>query len=347
MDVGTGTGVLAFFACRAGARKVYAVESSPAIELARQVCTRNGLQDRIVFLNDRSLDISLPEQVDVVVTETGASFGLQGGMLGSMIDARKRFLRKGGSVIPQSLELFVAPVEAPEMYQGIEVWNRELYGLDFSPIRSFAVNNHYRVKLQPQTFLSEPASLARISLSGAESTCVRGTASCIATRAGILHGIAGWAVTELAPGITFSNSPSQPTIQWAHSLFPVEIPVPLHEGDCVKVTIASNDGADWRWQVETVTPPDRELSPSEGKRQFDQSTLHGFPVSKETLSRQASSYKPKLSAKGEAGLFVLSAFNGEKTIEELEREVLCRYGDSVFSATAVSLFLKEIVTLCA
>ncbi|MGA2606148.1 MAG: 50S ribosomal protein L11 methyltransferase [Terriglobia bacterium] len=347
LDVGTGTGILAFFSCQAGARKVYAVEASPAIELAQQVCDRNGLRDRVVFLHDLSFDISLPEQVDAIITDIGADFGLEGGVLGSMIDARIRFLRKGGSIIPHSLQLFIAPVEVADPYHRIDLWKRDLYGLDFSPIRSFAVNNYYAARFDPQSFLSDPAPLVRIPLAEAAGNYVRGNASCIATRAGVLHGIAGWAVTELAPGISFSNSPINSTIQWQQRFFPLETTVLLRQGDCLGVTFSTNDGEQWRWQVKVSGQPDAKKSLTEPKRQFEHSSFQGFPLSKVRPSRQASSHKPKLSPKGEALLFLLGAFNGERTIEELETELLRRYGDCFPSRTAALQFLREIVTLSA
>jgi predicted O-methyltransferase YrrM len=47
VDVGTGSGILAFFAAKAGARKVYAIEASDAAEHARKLLTANGMGDRI------------------------------------------------------------------------------------------------------------------------------------------------------------------------------------------------------------------------------------------------------------------------------------------------------------
>jgi hypothetical protein len=121
----------------------------------------------------------------------------------------------------------------------------------------------------------------------------------------------------------------------------------LRQGDCLGVTFSTNDGEQWRWQVKVSGQPDAKKSLTEPKRQFEHSSFQGFPLSKVRPSRQASSHKPKLSPKGEALLFLLGAFNGERTIEELETELLRRYGDCFPSRTAALQFLREIVTLSA
>ena len=62
VDVGSGTGLLALFAARAGARRVYAIESGPVIEIGREVAARNGLADRVVFLDGASPEVDLPSR---------------------------------------------------------------------------------------------------------------------------------------------------------------------------------------------------------------------------------------------------------------------------------------------
>src|SRR3989442_421377 len=107
LDIGTGTGILACIAARAGARRVYAIEQDDVIDLAHQVARANGLDDRIEFLHEHADRVDLPEKVDVVVTETMGNFGLDEGILAVGIDARTRLLREGGVIVPAAIEVFV------------------------------------------------------------------------------------------------------------------------------------------------------------------------------------------------------------------------------------------------
>lgn len=345
LDIGAGTGVLSLFACRAGAAKVYAVEPSGAIDLAREVCFRNGCADRIVFFKDFFQMVILPDLVDVVVTDTGDTFGLQGGMLGLILDARRRCLRKGGTILPSGLELVMAPVEFLEGSRNIEVWSENLYDIDFSSIRPFAVNGRYRVKLQPDHLLSEPASVARVSFYEAESTFVSGEELFVASRDGVLHGVGGWVVTQLSDGISFSTSPLAPTIEWSHSFFPIEKPLPIQKGDSIRVRISTNDGAEWRWRVEVYRggeEPNRRIA------EFDQSTFFGSPILKTNLSRAAPGYIPRISRHGEVELFVLNLLrDGSSTIHDIKQRVLNHFPNRCPSTFAAAVLVDAIVDRCA
>ena len=66
LDLGTGTGLLAFLASRAGARKVYAVEHSDFIEVAEEIARHNGFTN-IEFVRANSREFTPPEPVDVVI----------------------------------------------------------------------------------------------------------------------------------------------------------------------------------------------------------------------------------------------------------------------------------------
>src|SRR5207253_9352317 len=64
VDLGTGSGLFGLLACQAGAARVYAIESDPVIEVARELAIANGFADRITFLHADSRAVSLPERAD-------------------------------------------------------------------------------------------------------------------------------------------------------------------------------------------------------------------------------------------------------------------------------------------
>jgi type I protein arginine methyltransferase len=345
VDIGAGSGILSFFACLDGARKVYAIEMSNALPLARELCTSNGFNDRVEFRPGRSQDIQLPEPVDVIVSDTGCSFGLQGGLLGIVLDARKRLLKPGGRVIPRSLQLLVAPVELKDG-RNLDIWEKDRYDLDLSSIRRFAANTDYHIKLGAEDMLAPPASLTTIHFEEVDSPYVAGESISVAARDGVLHGLGGWLQLELAPGISFTNSPLGAAVEWTQSFFPVERPVELRAGDRVRAKIQTNNGEVWRWQVEVTSGSKSAANPPAVKARFDQSTLWNFPIAPEQLKKQLPNYTPKLSRKGEAEKYLLGAFDGKRSASDLADDLLERFGDCFPSKASAARFVASIIWRC-
>src|SRR5690242_14709094 len=69
VDVGTGTGLLALLAVKAGAKRVYAIEKTSIIDVARANANKLGVAGRIEFIRDDSRNARLPEKADVIVSE--------------------------------------------------------------------------------------------------------------------------------------------------------------------------------------------------------------------------------------------------------------------------------------
>ena len=133
VDIGTGTGLLALMAARAGASRVYAIERGDIIELARDIARRNGLDDRIEFVRGDSRQVDLPERADLVIGEVVGSLGVDEEIIDIFGDARRRFLKSGGRLLPDSLDLIAAPTEEGERRGS---WEHNLEtdcSLDFSP----------------------------------------------------------------------------------------------------------------------------------------------------------------------------------------------------------------------
>src|SRR5438309_7828089 len=76
LDLGSGTGILGFMACLAGAKRVYAVDEGPIVGLAREVAKANGFQDRITQIQGLSTRVALPETVDIALADQKGRSGL-------------------------------------------------------------------------------------------------------------------------------------------------------------------------------------------------------------------------------------------------------------------------------
>jgi hypothetical protein len=190
LDLGCGTGILGLLACEAGASRVYAVDSGDLIGLAQEIAIANGLADRIVHVREVSTRATLPEKVDVVVADQVGRFGYQSGILEYFEDAKCGLLKPGGVTIPSHIELWVVPVEAPELRSQVDLWDTRPTGFDCSPARRIALNTDYRIYLQPAQLLAQPKPL--ITLDATTAARFKGKVFTTITRDGTLHGIGGW-----------------------------------------------------------------------------------------------------------------------------------------------------------
>ncbi len=59
IDIGTGTGVLAITAAKAGARHVYAIEATGMSKIARRMVEANCVGDRVTVVEAHSFDVNL------------------------------------------------------------------------------------------------------------------------------------------------------------------------------------------------------------------------------------------------------------------------------------------------
>lgn len=101
VDIGTGgDAILARQCLEAGAERVYAIEMlNSAFEQASALIRSLGLDDRITLLHGSSMDIALPEKVDVCVSELMGTIGSSEGAIPILNDAH-RFLKDSGVMIP-------------------------------------------------------------------------------------------------------------------------------------------------------------------------------------------------------------------------------------------------------
>uniref|UniRef100_A0A3B3VJC6 Histone-arginine methyltransferase CARM1 n=1 Tax=Poecilia latipinna TaxID=48699 RepID=A0A3B3VJC6_9TELE len=148
LDVGCGSGILSFFAAQAGARKVYAVEASTMAQHAEVLVNSNRLSERVVVIPGKVEEVSLPEQVDIIISEPMGYMLFNERMLESYLHAKK-FLKPNGKMFPTIGDVHLAPFTDEQLYMEqftkANFWYQpSFHGVDLSALRGAAVDEYFR-----------------------------------------------------------------------------------------------------------------------------------------------------------------------------------------------------------
>lgn len=339
LDLGTGSGIHALFACRAGARKVYAVEQHEVIALAREVCRVNSYSDRISFIHASAEEVTLPEQVDLIVAHHGL-----GGLLKFLPSARDRFLKEGGRLVPSAVEILCAPMESPEAYrEKVEFWGHRHYGLNFAPFRAVAVNTMHDRRALAGEILGEPVKLARLDFTSIKEPRLSETVEAKVVRPGLLHGVGVWYVEWLTDSVSLNTGPAStlPSPLWLNGFLPVADPMAVSPGEVISMKIqtgAGGWGKFWTWEVRVRDGRGRE------KARFKHSTFSGWILPSTMLRKQSLDHVPHLKPHGAALRFVLEACDGRKSIRAIEEEVADKFPDLFKSLGEAAKFVAEAIS---
>jgi SAM-dependent methyltransferase len=253
VDVGTGTGVLAFLAKKAGAKRVLAIDRSPMVRWARRARPCDFDLRGIEFLQLDAQRDKLPRvRADVIVSELLGSFGLGEEIVATVSRVRDALLAPGGRVVPGPLSLHLVPVSVASLQRDIDAWHRPVRGIDFGPLRPLALNAVYLIPSDTRVrVLGEPGTVARTDLRVARHAPRGGDLSMRITKRGALHGVAGYFHTELAPGVTLSNAPWLPATHWGQVFLPIDGPIAALPGDRLDLAFRTRHGDDaqrWSWR---------------------------------------------------------------------------------------------------
>ena len=249
VDIGTGTGVLAVAAARAGARHVYAIEATEIGQSAEKVFAANGFADRITLLPGWSSRVVLPERATVLVAEIIGNDPLEENVMEVFADARKRFLAPNAIVIPSRVRILCVPIAVDRKIWAKYVFSPEAtnawkqrYGIDFESLPSSPLNRSitfpiapHRVRDWPQ--LSAPIVLADLDLSGSSHPVVNESAELTIDREGMLGGLLVYFELEVAPGELLSTSPAMAdeTNSWSVKIWTSGTQTAVHPGDKFKI----------------------------------------------------------------------------------------------------------------
>lgn len=334
LDIGAGTGIFSLLACQFGAKKVYAVEPSNAIHLAKEMAKINGYKDKIDFIQDLSTQIKLPEKADIIISDLRGVLPLYNTHLPSIIDARKRFLAPNGVLIPQEDLIFGAIVSSPEIEKDFSFpWDNNLYNLDMKAALKYVKNGWTKAKIKSEELLCEPQLLGKLNYYKIEEVNYSSEVEFKILKNNIGHGISLWFDAILADNIGFSNAPfselddkNKQQLIYGQSFFPWRNSVELVIGDIVKIKLNADligDEYIWRWQTHIIDKNNNI------KANFKQSSLFSQPLSLAQLNKKSANYKPSLNWQGKATKLVLELMEENKTLAEIS-EILTQEFDEHF-----------------
>ena len=323
VDIGAGTGVLSLLACRAGARRVYAIEPNNAITVAKRNADANGFSDRITFIHDLSTRVSLPEKADVLVSDThGVLPGFED-QLTTIIDGRHRFLAQGGRLIPGCDALMAAVVSDARLHSR-HACDPEVDGLDLRAARVLTVNAWSQTWLEPDQLISEPHRWKTLDYRTIEESMICGEFELVFDRGGVAHGLGVWFDSVLAEGVELSNAPAAPNLVYGNGFFPWPEPVEVNAGDVARIfmqaTPVRGDHV-WRWETQILSGGREDAA----RQQFTQSTFFGAPISPGDLRKGVPDYVPKLTEDGEMTRAALELMADGLSVGEAADQMASRF----------------------
>ena len=323
VDLGCGPGIFALLACRAGAKRVYAIDAGDVIHFAKQLAAENGFADRIEFFHGDSRQMQLAERANVLVSDVRGALPLFADALPSIEDARQRFLIKGGAQIPQRDTVYAAIVEAPEFYKRLtSPWKDAGREMDLTSALPLVLNSVYKIRSENSQLLTEPQAWCTLEYTAHPNSRAGAKLRFRATRSGTAHGVTAWFETQLFEEIGFSTAPGNMGAIYGQGFLPWLEPVAIEAGQEMEVDLHADPvGGDyiWRWDTKIAAHKGR------AERSFRLSTFEGAQFTSERLRKRATDFVPVLSESGQAERWLIEAMDGSTALQKIAQSAVARF----------------------
>ncbi|XP_071510621.1 protein arginine N-methyltransferase 2-like [Diadema antillarum] len=261
LDVGCGTGFLSMLCAKHGAAKqVYSIEASEIAETAKSLVEHNHLSDRIQVFHGKVEGVTLPEKVDLIISEWMGTLLIFEFMIESVIIARDKWLKDDGRMWPSQAHLTLAPISAPKQQERIAFWD-SVCDLDYSSLKAAAKSEYFckpliNEKLEPGDILSEPAviftfDLCKLTVQQLEA--IKMEFSFRVTTPGTFHGFGSWFSVDFASlddglddHVVLDTGPKSALTHWKQAVFILDDWYDLMKGDVVVGTMMMERSHLWR-----------------------------------------------------------------------------------------------------
>lgn len=254
IDIGTGSGILSFFAMVKNPKKIYAIDHSPFIEKTQFIAKANAFNN-INFVRENSKNFSIPEKVDLIVHEQIGTFLFNEDLMKKTLDLKGRLLKDNGKILPNKFELFIVPVKLKDDCRVPLLYENNFFNFnEFKKFKKQEYPTNYGFQsihgkvdyflINPQKVLSfdlekikDPNTLKKISFSNK------------ILREGRLDGFSFYFKVIFDETIYFTNSPLEKETHWKSMMLRCESKE-MKQGELFQFELDINDftiPSTWEW----------------------------------------------------------------------------------------------------
>lgn len=331
-DLGCGLGVLGLEALQAGASRVYGIDHSDAIELARETVRRAGLADRYTAIRGSTYRTRLPEQVDVLLCDHVGCFGFDYGIIPMLDDARKRLLKPGGAVIPASMTLLAGAVQSDAARDKARAWGQDEIPEAFRWLDEHGVNSEHTLLFDREDVLGPLIQVANVDFTTSAPEVLQYEGEVAIARDGRFDGLLGCFSSQLAEGVAMTNSPlADDAIGRRQAFLPCRRSFPVSAGDKVGLALTIR-----------VNPPlvSWKITPPAGQPTQAMSTWRSTILTQGDLARDTGQPMQR-NALGEARLTLLQLADGTRSTRQIEAEMMAAHGHLFPSEAELHRFIRQ------
>jgi precorrin-6B methylase 2 len=256
-DVGTGTGILAFFAAAKNPRKVYALDrSKKMLDYASATAEANGIVN-LTFVKGTSHKFRPAEPIDAIVQEQMGVMLFDEGMLETILDVRDRCLKPGGRILPAKFEFYLEPVQLLEQERIPLIQEQRFHGLKFprtliAPRRAYYFREIYPRDVEFLLCDPKPVFTFDLTTLTLDQIPKRFSVTKPIIRCGQVDGICMYFKATFDADISFSTGPDAVKTHWPMLLY--RTPARFYRaGQIFEMQVEAPDLSehiDWSWTID-------------------------------------------------------------------------------------------------
>lgn len=252
LEIGTGAGMLALMAARAGARVVTCEMNPITAGMARELIARNGYADRITVVDGQSHRLAMGPQLDrradMLICDIFGDELLDFDPLPAIADAQSRLLAPGAPVMPMAVSLRAALADWCDHPRVGRI--DAVCGFDLAPFEDFLPAALSRpVDTPGLTLLSDGADLFRFVFGAppflaSDRTCL----ACPVQADGEVNTIVRWIRLDLDDQITLEARPDPEGVFFSGlTLTPLAVPLRVAAGGSIIIGAAHDRRSVTTW----------------------------------------------------------------------------------------------------